>query len=475
MRHRDRKGLGAAAKEPTIMTEMQPARSCLAILLAAGEGTRMRSARPKVLHEIGGRSLLGHALTALATAGADRIVVVVGPGREDVAEAARRLLPEVTIAVQAERRGTAHAALAAREVLAAGFDDVIVAFADTPLIRPDTFGALRAELARGAGVVALGFEAQDPTGYGRLLMRDGALEAIVEHKDATPEQRAVRFCNAGLMALDGHQALSLLEAIGNDNAQSEYYLPDAVALARGRGLETRAIAAPESEVQGVNDRIQLAAAEAEFQRRRRREVMAGGATLIAPETVFFSHDTQVGRDVLIEPHVVFGPGVQVADGAVIHAFSHLEGAEVGPKATVGPYARLRPGARLADKAKVGNFVEIKAAEIGAGAKVSHLTYIGDASVGAEANIGAGTITCNYDGFFKYRTTIGAGAFVGSNSSLVAPVTIGAGAIVGSGSVVTEDVAADALALGRGRQIVKDGWAKSFREAALARKAAARKP
>lgn len=457
------------------MTEMQPARSCLSILLAAGEGTRMRSARPKVLHEIGGRSLLGHALTALATAGADRIVVVVGPGREDVAEAARRLLPEVTIAVQAERRGTAHAALAAREVLAAGFDDVIVAFADTPLIRPDTFGALRAELARGAGVVALGFEAQDPTGYGRLLLHDGALEAIVEHKDATPEQRAVRFCNAGLMALDGHQALSLLEAIGNDNAQSEYYLPDAVALARGRGLEARAIAAPESEVQGVNDRIQLASAEAEFQRRRRREVMAEGATLIAPETVFFSHDTQIGRDVVIEPHVVFGPGVSVADGAVIHAFSHLEGADVGPQASVGPYARLRPGARLADKAKVGNFVEIKAAEIGAGAKVSHLTYIGDASVGAEANIGAGTITCNYDGFFKYRTTIGAGAFVGSNSSLVAPVTIGAGAIVGSGSVVTEDVAADALALGRGRQIAKDGWAKSFREAALARKAAARKP
>ncbi len=457
------------------MTEMQPARSCLAILLAAGEGTRMRSARPKVLHEIGGRSLLGHSLTALATAGADRIVVVVGPGREDVAEAARRLLPEVTIAVQAERRGTAHAALAAREALAAGFDDVIVAFADTPLIRPDTFGALRTEVARGAGVVALGFEAQDPTGYGRLLLRDGALEAIVEHKDATPEQRAVRFCNAGLMALEGHQALSLLEAIGNDNAQSEFYLPDAVALARGRGLEARAIAAPESEVQGVNDRIQLASAEAEFQRRRRREVMAEGATLIAPETVFFSHDTQIGRDVLIEPHVVFGPGVRVADGAVIHAFSHLEGADVGPQASVGPYARLRPGARLADKAKVGNFVEIKAADIGAGAKVSHLTYIGDASVGAEANIGAGTITCNYDGFFKYRTTIGAGAFVGSNSSLVAPVTIGAGAIVGSGSVVTEDVAADALALGRGRQIAKDGWAKSFREAALARKAAARKP
>lgn len=457
------------------MTEMQPARSCLAILLAAGEGTRMRSNRPKVLHEVGGRSLLGHALAALATAGADKVVVVVGPGRADVAEAARSLLPSAVIAVQSERRGTAHAALAAREALAEGYDDVIVAFADTPLVKPETFGALRAELAAGAGVVALGFEARDPTGYGRLLLRDGALEAIVEHKDATAEQRAVTFCNAGLMALDGRHALSLLESIGNANAQGEFYLPDAVALARGRGFVAKAIAAPESEVQGVNDRIQLAAAEAEFQRRKRREVMAAGATLTAPETVFFSHDTTVGRDVMIEPHVVFGPGVRIADGAVIHAFSHLEGAEVGPKASVGPYARLRPGARLADKAKVGNFVEIKAAEIGAGAKVSHLTYIGDASVGAEANIGAGTITCNYDGFFKYRTTIGAGAFVGSNSSLVAPVTIGAGAIVGSGSVVTEDVAADALALGRGRQVAKEGWAKAFRDASLARKAAAKKP
>lgn len=456
------------------MTEMQSARSCLAIVLAAGEGTRMRSDRPKVLHEVGGRSLLGHALAALATAGADKVVVVVGPGREDVAGAARRLLPQAVVVVQTERRGTAHAALVAREALAEGYDDVIVAFADTPLVKPETFGALRSELATGATIVVLGFEASDPSGYGRLLLHDGMLEAIVEHKDATLEQRAISFCNAGLMALDGGHALGLLEAIGNDNAQSEYYLPDAVALARGRGFVARAIAAPESEVQGVNDRVQLAAAEAEFQRRKRRAVMAAGATLIAPETVFFSHDTIIGRDVLIEPHVVFGPGVIVADGAVIHAFSHLEGAEVGPQASVGPYARLRPGARLGDKAKVGNFVEIKAADIGAGAKVSHLTYIGDASVGAEANIGAGTITCNYDGFFKYRTTIGEGAFVGSNSALVAPVTIGAGAIVGSGSVITDDVAPDALALGRGRQVAKEGWAKSFRDASLARKAAAKK-
>lgn len=456
------------------MTEMQSRRSCLAILLAAGEGTRMKSLRPKVLHEVGGRSLLAHALASLAEAGADAVVVVVGPDRPDVARQAQALLPMVQIAIQSERRGTAHAALAAREALAAGYDDVIVAFADTPLVRPETFRALRSALAEGAGVVALGFEARDPTGYGRLVMRDGGLEAIVEHKDATPEQRAITLCNAGLMALDGRQALAVLDAIGHDNAQSEFYLTDAVAVARARGLATGALTAPESEVQGVNDRIQLASAEAAFQCRKRLAVMAEGATLTAPDTVFFSHDTRIGRDVLIEPHVVFGPGVSVADGAVIHAFSHLEGAEVGPAATVGPYGRLRPGARLAEHAKVGNFVEIKAAEIGPGAKVSHLTYIGDATVGAHANIGAGTITCNYDGFFKYRTTIGAGAFVGSNSSLVAPVTIGEGAIVGSGSVITEDVAADALALGRGRQVAKEGWAKRFRDAALARKATAQK-
>ncbi|MDP3320896.1 MAG: bifunctional UDP-N-acetylglucosamine diphosphorylase/glucosamine-1-phosphate N-acetyltransferase GlmU, partial [Bosea sp. (in: a-proteobacteria)] len=311
--------------------------------------------------------------------------------------------------------------------------------------------------------------------YGRLVVRESGLEAIVEHKDATEAQRAITLCNAGLMALDGPEALALLGAIRNSNAQGEFYLPDAVAVARARGLPTATVLASESEVQGVNDRIQLAAAEAEFQRGKRRAVMAAGATLTAPDTVFFSHDTQVGRDVTIEPHVVFGPGVSVADNAVIHAFSHLEGAEVGPGVSVGPYARLRPGARLAEKAKVGNFVEIKAAEIGPGAKVSHLSYIGDATVGADANIGAGTITCNYDGFLKCRTTIGAGAFVGSNSALVAPVTIGAGAIVGAGSVVTKDVADDALALGRGRQIVKEGWAKSFREAAQARKAAAKKP
>lgn len=453
------------------MTEMQPARSCLAIVLAAGEGTRMKSRLPKVLHPVAGRSLLGHALSSVAQAGADAVAVVISSERPEVGEEALKLLPAARIATQHERRGTAHAVLAAREVLKAGHDHILVAFADTPLVRPETFAALRDALAGGAAVAVLGFEARDPTGYGRLVESDSGLEAIVEHKDATAEQRGIRLCNAGLMALAGEHALAILEAIGDDNAQREFYLTDAVAIARARGLGAVVSRAPESEVQGVNDRAQLATAEAEFQRRKRHAVMLGGATLIAPETVFFSFDTEIGQDVVIEPNVVFGPGVSVADGAVIHAFSHLEGAKVGAQASVGPYGRLRPGTTLAAKAKVGNFVEVKAAEIGPGAKVNHLTYIGDASVGAAANIGAGTITCNYDGFTKSKTTIGANAFVGSNSALVAPVTIGEGAIVGSGSVITRDVAPDALALGRGQQVEKAGWAKAFRTAAAARKAA----
>ncbi len=453
------------------MTEMQPARSCLAIVLAAGEGTRMKSRGPKVLHAVAGRSLLGHALAAVSEAGADAVAVVISSERPEVGEAARKQLPHAQIAIQHERRGTAHAALAAKAAIATGHDDVIIAFGDTPLVRPETFSALRQALSGGAAVVALGFEAKDPTGYGRFVEKDGHLEAIVEHRDATPEQRAITLCNAGLMALSGKHALSILEAIGCDNAQGEFYLTDAVEVARKRGLRAVALQAPESEVQGVNDRAQLAAVEADFQRRKRLAVMLGGATLIAPETVFFSHDTEIGRDVVIEPNVVFGPGVRVDDGAVIHAFSHLEGATVGADASVGPYGRLRPGTKLARGAKVGNFVEVKAADIGPGAKVNHLTYIGDASVGAAANIGAGTITCNYDGFNKSRTTIGANAFVGSNSSLVAPVTIGEGAIVGSGSVITSDVAPDALAIGRARQIEKEGWATSFRAVASARKAA----
>ncbi|WP_320109579.1 bifunctional UDP-N-acetylglucosamine diphosphorylase/glucosamine-1-phosphate N-acetyltransferase GlmU [Bosea sp. NBC_00550] len=450
---------------------MQPACSCLAIVLAAGEGTRMKSLLPKVLHPVAGRSLLGHVLSSVARAGADAVAVVISSERPEVGEQTLKLLPSARIATQHERRGTAHAVLAAKDALKAGHDHILVAFADTPLVRPETFAALRGALAGGAAVAVLGFEAQDPAGYGRLVEHDGKLEAIVEHKDTTPEQRQIKLCNAGLMALAGEHALAILEAIGDDNAQREFYLTDAVAVARSHGLEAVVLKAPESEVQGVNDRAQLAGAEAEFQRRKRHAVMLEGATLIAPETVFFSFDTEIGRDVTIEPNVVFGPGVRVADGAVIHAFSHLEGAEVGPAASVGPYARLRPGTVLSEKSRVGNFVEVKAADIGPGAKVNHLTYIGDASVGAAANIGAGTITCNYDGFVKSKTTIGANAFVGSNSSLVAPVTIGDGAYIGSGSVITSDVAPDALAIGRSRQVEKEGWAKIFRKEAAARKAA----
>ncbi len=445
------------------MTARTPDRTCLAVVLAAGEGTRMKSATPKVLHKVAGRSMLGHVVGAVAGAGATHLAVVVGPDREDVAAEARAAFPGAEIFVQRERLGTAHALLAAKEAIARGFDDVVVAFADTPLMTAPTFARMRAALAAGETVVALGFEAADPTGYGRMVVSDGRLEAIVEHKDATPEQRAITLCNAGLMALAGDKALSILGRIGNDNAQKEYYLTDAPMVARAEGLGASVLVASEEEVQGCNDRVQLAAAEAVMQRRLREEAMRGGVTMLAPDTVHLNHDTTFGRDVLVEPHVVFGPKVTVADGAVIHAFSHLEGATVGPGASVGPHARLRPGAVLGEKAKVGNFVEIKAATLGKGAKVSHLTYLGDAEVGAEANIGAGTITCNYDGFSKFRTVIGAGAFIGSNSSLVAPVTIHDGGYVGSGSVITGDVPADALGVARSRQRNIEGWAKSFRE------------
>jgi bifunctional UDP-N-acetylglucosamine pyrophosphorylase/glucosamine-1-phosphate N-acetyltransferase len=446
-------------------------RRCLAIVLAAGEGKRMRSSLPKVLHKVAGRSMLAHVLDSVGRAGADSLAVVVGPGRDDVAAEARAAAPYARIFVQAERLGTAHAVLAARDALAEGYDDVLVLFADTPLVRPETFAHLREKLAEGAGIVALGFEPDDPTGYGRLLTNmHGALEAIREHKDASAVELAVGACNAGLMALDGRNALGWLERIGNSNAQKEYYLPDAVAVARADGATCALVMAPAEEVLGVNDRAQLAVAEAEIQRRLRLAAMLGGATLVAPESVFFSFDTVLGADVLVEPHVVFGPGVRVGDGCVIHAFSHLEGATLATNVSIGPYARLRPGAKLAERARVGNFVEIKQADIGEGAKVNHLTYIGDASIGARANIGAGVITCNYDGFLKYRTTIGADAFIGSNSALVAPVEIGDGAFVGSGSVVTDNVAPDALAVARGRQIGVPGWAAAFRKKMAALKA-----
>ena len=452
------------------MTRATTGRKALAIILAAGEGTRMKSDRPKVLHEVAGRSMLAHVLASVTAAGVENVAVVLGPGRDDVRAEAQRLAPGAQAFVQSERLGTAHAVLAAREAIAAGCDDLLVLFADTPLVTGPTILALREALAEGAGVAVLGFEAANPFGYGRLL-RDGAgrLVAIREEKDASDEERKVTLCNAGLMAIDGGRALALLSMIGNQNAKGEYYLTDVVELARAEARDARVVVADESEVLGVNDRIQLAQAEAVAQQRLRRAAMAAGATMIAPETVFLCADTKIGRDVLIEPHVVIGRGVTIADRAVIHSFSHLEGASVGVGAAIGPFARLRPGAVLSEKAKVGNFCEIKNANVARGAKVNHLTYIGDAEIGPNANIGAGTITCNYDGFLKYRTVIGENAFIGSNSSLVAPVTIGAGAYVGSGSVVTKDVAPDALAVARGRQIEKAGWAAAFRAAMAARK------
>ncbi|MGJ3261993.1 MAG: bifunctional UDP-N-acetylglucosamine diphosphorylase/glucosamine-1-phosphate N-acetyltransferase GlmU [Salinarimonas sp.] len=446
------------------MTETPSRRTCLAVVLAAGEGTRMNSTVPKVLHAVAGRSMLAHALAAVRAAGADRVAVVVGPGREDVAAAARAAVPGAAVFVQEERLGTAHAVLAARAALAEPVDDVVVAYADTPLVEAETFGRLRAPLADGAAVTVLGFDAADPTGYGRVLRDDGAaVLAIREHRDASEAERAVTLCNAGLMALAGAHALSLLDAIGNANAKGEYYLTDTVEIARARALPVACVVAPESEVQGVNDRLQLADVERTLQQRLRVRAMRSGVTMVDPDSVFLSYDTVLGRDVTIEPNVVLGLDVVVEAGATIHAFSHLSGARVAARATIGPFARLRPGADIGAGAKVGNFVEVKKATIGAGAKLPHLAYVGDAEIGAGANLGAGTITCNYDGFDKHLTRVGEGAFIGSNSSLVAPLTIGAGAYVGSGSVVTQDVPGDALAVARGRQATKPGWATTFRE------------
>ena len=437
-------------------------RSSLAVVLAAGEGTRMRSRLPKVLHPIAHLPLIGHVLKAVTEAGVDRIAVVIGPGHDAVAAATHAIAPGASIHVQAERRGTAHAVLAARPALERAADDVIVVFGDTPFVAPDTVSLMRGMLAEGAAIVVGGMAPPDPQGYGRLVMEHGQLVAIREEKDASEEERAIRFCNGGIMALAGAHALAVLDAVDDRNAQREFYLTDAVAIANARGLKVTAIEIGFDEVFGINNRAQLAKAEGHFQHRRRSEAMAGGVTLLAPETVFFAHDTELGRDVVIEPNVVFGPGVRVADDVRLRAFSHIEGATIAAGAIVGPFARLRPGAEIGPNAHIGNFVEVKQAEVEEGAKINHLTYIGDARVGAKANIGAGAITCNYDGVHKHRTDIGAGAFIGSNSALVAPVTIGDGAYVASGSVITDDVEPDALAIGRGRQVVKPGWAAEKR-------------
>ncbi|NYT39172.1 bifunctional UDP-N-acetylglucosamine diphosphorylase/glucosamine-1-phosphate N-acetyltransferase GlmU [Sphingomonas sp. R-74633] len=435
-----------------------------AIILAAGKGTRMKSDTHKVLHPIAGRPMLLHLIDSVKALGAEREVVVVGAGKEQVEAAVHPL--GVETAEQAEQLGTGHAVRMAEAALTGFEGDVLILYGDVPLVTPETMrrmlDALHGE--GGPSVVVLGFRPADLGAYGRVIVgADGRLDKIVEYKDASPEERAVTLCNSGLMAVRSSDLFRLLAQLKNENAAGEYYLTDLVELAaqEGRfsvGVETDAI-----EVAGVNSRGELAGLEYEWQQRRRTRAMVEGATLIAPGTVWFAHDTQLGRDVTIEPNVVFGPGVSVADRVTIHAFCHIEGAEILSGADVGPYARLRPGTKLEQGAKVGNFVETKKAQIGPGAKVNHLSYIGDATVGAGANIGAGTITCNYDGFLKYRTVIGNGAFVGSNSALVAPVTIGDGAIVGAGSVVTRDVEANALGITRAEQQVKPGWARSFRE------------
>ena len=439
------------------------ARSSLTVVLAAGEGTRMRSSVPKVLHPVAGQPMLIHVLRAVPKGDGAALAVVVGPGHEAVEQAVMRVCPEATTFVQRDRLGTAHAVLAAREAIARGADDLLVAFGDTPLISAATFERLRAPLQNGAALAVLGFRAADPTGYGRLLMEGDRLVAIREHADATPEQRKITLCNAGVMAFDGRKALEIIDQIGNANSKGEYYLVDAVSIVRNLGLEAVVIETSEDEVRGINDKAQLAEAEGVMQARLRKAALDAGVTLIAPETVFLAADTTFGKDVTIEPFVVIGPGVSIADGAVVHSFSHIVQSSIGRGALVGPFARMRPGTSLGDGAKIGNFVETKAAILEAGVKVNHLSYIGDTHVGARTNIGAGTITCNYDGFAKHKTTIGKGAFIGTNSSLVAPVNIGDGAYIGSGSVITKDVPDDALAVERSPQTNREGGASRIRE------------
>jgi bifunctional UDP-N-acetylglucosamine pyrophosphorylase/glucosamine-1-phosphate N-acetyltransferase len=444
-----------------------------AVILAAGKGTRMKSDLHKVLHPLAGKPILLHLVDTVAALSPARTVVVVGAGRDQV-EAA--VAPHgVATAHQAEQLGTGHAVAQAEGALA-GFDgDVLILYGDVPLVGEETMRRMieRLHAEDAPATVVLGFRPDEPGAYGRVIVEGGSdrIAKMVEFKDASPAERAETLCNSGLMAVRSSDLFALLARVGNDNAAGEYYLPDVVMLAAVDGRASAVIETDAAEVTGVNSRGELAALEAVWQQARRAQAMADGATLVAPETVWFAHDTRLGRDVTVGPNVVFGPGVTVADGATIHAFSHIEGAEVGAKAEVGPYARLRPGAVLQEKSKVGNFVEMKKAVLGKGAKANHLTYLGDAEIGAGANVGAGTITCNYDGFLKYRTVIGAGAFVGSNSALVAPVTIGDGAIVAAGSVVTQDVPADALALVRPPQVAKPGWAKRFREMMAAKKAA----
>lgn len=450
---------------------MSDQRHFAVVILAAGQGTRMRSDTHKVLHPIASRPMLLHLLDRVDALGAERRVVVVGKGRDQVEAAI--VGRNVVTALQPEQKGTGHAVQQAAPALDGYDGPVLILYGDTPFVETETLRRMldRLDGEDGPGVVVLASCPEDPLKYGRIILGDGdRIAKMVEYKDATEEERAVRLCNSGMMAIRSRDLFRWLGEIGNDNAAGEYYLPDAVNIAAAEGREAVVIEGDPYETAGVNSRAELAHLELEWQRRRREQVLHEGATLIDPESVWFAYDTKLGRDVTVEPHVVFGPGVQIADGATIHAFSHIEGAIVSARANIGPFARIRPGTRLAEGTKVGNFVELKKADVGQGAKVNHLSYIGDASVGAGANIGAGTITCNYDGFGKYRTEIGAGAFIGSNTALVAPVQVGDGAIVGAGSVITRDVEPDSLALERSEQKGISGWARRFRER-MTRKAA----
>ena len=447
--------------------------ACAAIVLAAGMGTRMKSDLPKVLHRVANRPMISHLLDALSAISSERTVVVVAPGMTQLVDA---VAPADT-AVQTEALGTGHAVLAARDQMQDFTGDVLVLFGDTPLLTAETMQDMLTarRAAENPAVVVLGFRPDDPAEYGRLVTAaDGGLEAIVEFKDASDAQREIGLCNAGIMAIDGNHLFALLDAVGNDNANGEYYLTDIVELARDRGLRCAVVeAADPVEVMGVNSRAQLAEAEAAMQARLRDRAMAGGVTMTDPETVWLSADTKIGRDVIIGPNVFFGTGVTIDDNVEIKAFCHIDGAEVASGVSIGPFARLRPGAKLERNVHVGNFVEIKQALVEEGAKVNHLSYVGDARIGPRANVGAGTITCNYDGFFKELTDIGADAFIGSNTALVAPVKVGDGATVGAGSVITSDVEADALAVARGRQKSIAGWASAFRKRRKAEKDAAK--
>ena len=443
-----------------------------AIILAAGQGTRMRSRLPKVLHPVGGRAMIDWSIALAKDLGCQRIIVVASPGAPEVQAHIRNRLGDDALVLQETALGTGHAVRCAEAALADFEGDVVVLYGDTPLIPPSVVEQLFERIGGAPVLGVLGFHATDPGSYGRLVTgSDGALHAIVEAKEASPEELAITFCNSGVLAARSELLFELLAAITNDNAKGEYYLTDTVGLARARGAECCAVSCDETDVLGVNSRVELAQAETAFQHRRREQALRDGVTMVAPETVFFSYDTEILPDTSIEPNVVFGQGVKIGANVRIGAFSHIQQAVISENCEVGPFARLRPGSYMEAGSKIGNFVEMKNTHLGRGAKANHLAYLGDGEIGAEANIGAGTIFCNYDGFRKHRTEVGAGAFIGSNNSLVAPVRIGDGAMTGSGSVITKDVEANALALGRAQQMIKPGWATRFRDAMAAIKAA----